>query len=99
MGFPQAVQKYFWDTNASELDAKKHQWYIIGRILEYGDLEAAKWLLQTYSKGSIKEVLRTARAISRKSGKFWASFLRIPSSDLLCLKKSFRQLQESHWRA
>jgi len=97
MSFPQAVRKYFWDTDASQLDVKKHQRYIIGRILEHGDLEAARWLLQAYSKENIQEVLRSTRAVSPRSGKFWASFFHIPPSDLLCLKKSFRQLQESHW--
>lgn len=99
MDFPQAVRKYFWDTDTSRLDAKKHQRYIIGRILEYGDLEAAQWLLQAYSQEEIQEVLRGTRAVSPRSGKFWALFFHIPFSDLLCLKKSYRQLQKSHWNA
>lgn len=94
---PMEAQKYFWDANISQIDTNTHKEYIVSRILEYGDPDAARWLFRTYPKKDIVTVLKKSRSLSVKSGMFWALFLQISPNDLLCLKKSFRQLQKSHW--
>ena len=70
-------QSLFWDTNPKKIDKKKNARYIIERILEFGDLNEAKWLFKKYSKNKIKKVVDLPRAqISKKSKSLWSLILK-----------------------
>jgi len=72
---PSNLQKYFWDTDPTKIDAKKHKQYILERLLEIGDNKAANWLQKTFSKEDIIETIRKSRKISPKSANFWSLIL------------------------
>ncbi|MBU1089411.1 hypothetical protein KKF38_01285 [Patescibacteria group bacterium] len=65
------LQKYFWDTDFSLLDSKKHEKYIAERILELGDEKAARWLMKEYPASRLKKISANSRQISPKSKIFW----------------------------
>ena len=52
-----SVAKYFWDVNVETLDIKRHKRYIITRLLNYGTLADWRWLMHTYGKKHIAEIL------------------------------------------
>lgn len=97
MKLPASFKKYFWDVRFKGLDPQQHQRYIADRILEYGNIEAAQWLLAHFQKDVLKDTLQQSRTISPKSAYFWATFLRIPKTQLRCSQRSFQKLQSSHW--
>lgn len=64
---PGKLKKYFWDMDFKKLDAKKNSYFIIERILEYGDLAAVKWLIGSFNKTEIKRNILKSRRASSKS--------------------------------
>lgn len=89
-------RKLFWDVNF-ENDVKKNAPFIIGRILEYGDENDIKWMLENFKIFQIKQILSGKRDISLKSANYWASILGVPKSKILCLKTSYQKMRKSHW--
>ena len=82
---PQAVRPLFWDTNLDKFDPVSYPAYTIGRVLEYGDDKAIRWLRDTFSETQIVEVLRTERRLSRKSANFWALVYHVPAEEIAAL--------------
>lgn len=94
---PYFLKKYFWDVNFDSLDSKRDQLYIITRLLEYGDIEAIRWLIKTVKPGKIKEIILQSRQLSPKTVNFWKLFFNLDKSKIQCLKKSYQKMQSSHW--
>jgi len=94
---PYFLKKYFWDINFNSLDLKKNELYIITRLLEYGDIEAIRWLLKTVKASKIKETILRSRELSPKTVNFWTLFFNLDKSKIQCLKKSYQKVQSSHW--
>lgn len=88
------IKRLFWDVDRESVDAKKDQFYIISRIIDYGNLRDIKWMRGTYTDEEIKEVICKRRGISKKSVYFWAAYYKIPKEKIKCLQESFpRELQ------
>jgi len=68
---PKVFQKYFWDTNPARIDLKKHQTYVIERLLEYGDTHAYKWLKKKFPKNILSKIASKSRRISSRTKNFW----------------------------
>jgi hypothetical protein len=96
MKLPTFLEKYFWDTDLKNLDPTKHSFFIISRLLEFGDEKAISWLFKNFSKEAIKNSLKKAK-ISPKSLIFWSLFLNLRSNEISCLKRRLRQKQKNHW--
>jgi len=94
---PTFAQKYFWDVDAQKLDADKYATYIIERLLEWGNLPAARWLLQRYSRRKIIGVLKKTRALSRMSANFWAVYFSVPRNEIRCLSKRYPKQPNAGW--
>lgn len=94
---PQFLKPLFWDIDFEKLDVKKYPRYVIERILEYGDLKHVRWMFKTYPKRTIVETVKKSRQLSLKSANFWADYYHIPKDEVLCLTKSFREIQRSIW--
>ncbi|MBL7181090.1 MAG: hypothetical protein ABIK98_04480 [Pseudomonadota bacterium] len=82
--FPSSL---FWD--AGEIDAAEHAAYVIGRILDYGDMKDVRTLREIYPDEKIVETVRTRRNLLPKTGKYWAVKLRIPLEAVPCLRKYY----------
>lgn len=94
---PAFLSKYFWDINFKKLDSKKYPYYIIERILEYGDEKAVKWMMDNFKKTQIKETLIKKRGVSRKSAVYWALIFNIPKEKILCLNKHYQNSFKKTW--
>ncbi len=95
---PQFLKRYFWDTDFQKLDKKKHSWFIIERILEYGDEKAVKWMEDNFRKNEIKKVLLKSKNLSLRSANFWQFIFNLNRNRILCLKKSFQKRQKLIWK-
>lgn len=91
---PAKFAGYFWDTEIGKIDLKNHRDYVIERVLEYGSVEAWKWLKKQYTEEEIVQVLKTSRRISLRSGKFFARYYKLDPQELLCIRKPFTNKQD-----
>ncbi len=87
---PPHIKRLFWDTDKDRVDVGKHRFYIIKRIMDYGNLEGVRWMMRNYTPEEITEVVRKSRGISRKSAYFWSAYYQIPLEEIECLKASSR---------
>ena len=74
-GVPKSFKRFFWETDFSKVDPKKHQTYIIERLMEYGDTKAYRWLVKNFAKPEIKNVAANSRRINPKTKKFWQAII------------------------
>lgn len=91
---PINLKKYFWEVDTNKLDFKKYPEYTAGRILEYGDIKANRWLLKHIDKKIIRKVLLKSRDLSLQSRVFWSLFFNIPKQ---CLRKFYQAKQKNLW--
>ncbi|MEM5811848.1 MAG: hypothetical protein QXG91_03885 [Candidatus Aenigmatarchaeota archaeon] len=70
MKIPKLFKKYFWEVDLRDINLKKHQAYIIERLLEYGDEKAFKWLLKNFDLKEVLEIARKSKKISPKTKNF-----------------------------
>lgn len=68
---PERFSPLFWDTNISKIHIKRNARYIIERVLEFGNMDAVKWLQKVYTLQTIIDVLNMSRIITEKSHNFW----------------------------
>ena len=97
MKLPLSFKKYFWNVDFSELNLEENSFFIITRILEYGDIKSLCWLFRHTNRGQIEEVIMKSRELSPKTANFWSLFLNLDKNKILCLKKSYQKMQKSHW--
>ena len=76
---PKKFEWIFWSYNLNSLDILKDKNLIITQILNHGDWEAVKWVLNTYSLKELKEVLKNpSRGMWMKDVlNFWLKILKI----------------------
>lgn len=91
------LKKYFWETDADKIDIQKDAPYIIGRVLEYGDPDALRWIFRIFGRPRIKKIILTRRGFSPKTANFWRLFFNLNKNKVLCLRKSYQKTQKSHW--
>ncbi len=93
---PNRFKKFFWDVKFQDLDIKKHKFFIIERLLEYGDMSSIKWLLENIDKKDIRKVVCTSRRLGKKTIAFWKVYLNIKDSQI-CTRKRFIQIPNELW--
>ena len=94
---PAQIKKYFWDVKIDKLNPAEYPYFVIGRILEYGDEDAVKWMTRKFQKSVITKTLLENRNISRKSAEYWAVTLGLPKNKIRCLKEFYQKRQKVHW--
>ena len=86
---PRRLDKFFWDVYPGRIDLDQHSEYVIARLLEHGDLGAIQWVMKSYSKEEIANVVKQSRQLSRKTANFWRLRLAIPRSTVYALKRPY----------
>lgn len=94
---PKSLHRYFWDIEAAKLNPQRRPQYVIQRLLEMSDVKAVRWVRGNFSEEQIKETVKKRRGFSPKTASFWASFLKIPSKEVVCLQKPYLAQRRSHW--
>ena len=89
---PDSFKSYFWDVNFDSLNLKQNKSFILKRLLDRGDTQALTWLKGNYNIEEIGELLLSTRDISAKTANFWADFLQLDRSKVLCLQKPYTRI-------
>jgi len=74
---PEEFRKYFWDVDYDDLSLKKYPKFIAERIMNYGDLDAVKWLQSVLDREFIRSVVMNSRNLNPKSKNYWELVLNI----------------------
>ena len=95
---PSFLTDLFWDTDVTTLCAS--DLIVIERVLEYGDLDAVRWLLHTLPKKDIVSfiVTRGVKRLSPRSRNFWCEHFGVPYESGSSSKKAAGALGETSWR-
>lgn len=88
-------QHLFWDIDKNKLDSEKHKSLIIERVMNRGNLNDLKILLQTYDNDTIKREIINAGYLDKKTLNWAALFFNLKKSDFKCYKKM--QSNQVHW--
>ncbi|MGB2762177.1 MAG: hypothetical protein WBC21_01400 [Minisyncoccales bacterium] len=94
---PKFLSKYFWDIDFNRFTKDKYPYFVIERILEFGDESAIRWLKENFNETQIKQALFRKRGFSQKSANYWALIFDIPKEKILCLQKSYQKLKKIYW--
>jgi hypothetical protein len=94
---PKFLKKYFWDIDFEKLDVEKYRFYVIKRILNYGDEKAILWMNKHFHRDEQIKALCTTRDISPQSANFWALILGIPKRKVKCLQKHYSAIRKQFW--
>ncbi len=73
---PEEFRVYFWDCDFDKLDANAYKFYVIERIMKYGNSDSIQWLLKNYENLEIKEVLEKSRELDPKTKNFWNIYFK-----------------------
>lgn len=83
----------FWDINNTKLNPQFNKQFIICRVLDRGDIESVKIIINFYDKQSIKDSLINARFIEKKTIAFFANYFNIKPTDF----KSWKSDSNIQW--
>ena len=74
---PESLRPFFWDVDFEELCVDDSSYFIISRLMEFGDEVALQFLMRTYSWEDFRRTIKTSRSLSRRSRIFWALLLDV----------------------
>lgn len=94
---PPSLYQFFWDVNPAKVNPSEKPYYVINRLLDKGNVEAARWVLANFPKETIRETFRKLRDFSPWNGRFWARYCHIPEEEVLCLHPSYLTMRRMHW--
>jgi hypothetical protein len=72
---PQTLKKYFWDCDFKDLSMDKYAFFIAERILNFGNMDSLKWLLDRIDRDFLKEVVKKSRNLDNKTRNYWEMML------------------------
>ena len=94
---PKFLKQYFWDIDFEKLDVDKHPFYVISRILNYGNKKAIQWMNGCFSRSEQIQTLCVRRDISPRSANFWAVVLGVPRERVKCLQGPYLKTRRQLW--
>jgi len=62
MKVPRWFQKLYWWGNSSKIDSKYNQRVVVTQVINRGDLNQWRWLVQTYGKDELRDLVRNIPA-------------------------------------
>ena len=94
---PSYLYRYFWDVDAKKLDPQNKPYFIIGRLLDKGDVRAARWVKRNYKDELVSETLQKYRDFSLRSASFWALIYQVPMDKVKCWQQPYLSMCKTHW--
>jgi hypothetical protein len=92
MEIPEYIKMVLWDVDTEELDLQKHWFFVIERIMDYGNENDVQWMLGTFSKEQLIEVVKKSRNLNRKTANFWALWFGIDREEIRCFKNTYQKI-------
>ena len=74
-----------------------HPYFVINRLLDKGDIEAARWVIRNFPKKVIIATLQNIKDFSPWNGTFWARMLGISRKEVKCLQEPYLTVRRQFW--
>lgn len=68
---PKRTSKYFWDCDFKSLNWEQYSFFIAERILNFGDVDSVKWLVDLAGRRFLVRVAKKSRSLDAKTKNFW----------------------------
>lgn len=94
---PKRLYRFFWDTDTTKVNPRTHPDYVINRLLDKGDLAAARWVVKNFSKEKIIDAFRNTRDASFKTVNFWSKYLNFSPLEAKCMQAPYRAMRKQVW--
>lgn len=82
----------FWDVDINKTDFKQQASFIVGRVLESGDLGDYKIIRGIYGEEMLKAVAREHKFNRARDVNFWSLIFGIAKENFLCTRKPSLQV-------
>ncbi|MEK7617665.1 MAG: hypothetical protein AAB410_00805 [Patescibacteria group bacterium] len=69
-------QSLFWDIRSPVLNPIQYKYYIVERILDYGDDREIKWMWNYYPKNLIHKIAKNARVLRPQTRPLWMALTK-----------------------
>ncbi|MEK7592893.1 MAG: hypothetical protein AAB508_05915 [Patescibacteria group bacterium] len=79
---PKELEHFFWDVKAEEVNPSKHPHYVINRLLDKGDINAARWVIRSFSRKTIVYSLKHGAPMLAINASFWRNYLGISPKEM-----------------
>lgn len=76
-----------WGAKVESLDLKEDSFLIIERLLEHGGDKQVEFVLETYDRDTISEVIRNSAYLSAKTVNYWCLYLNIKKEETRCFTR------------
>lgn len=76
----------FWDIDPDKLVIEKDIQFIVGRVLDYGNLKEWKFIKQLYGELKVVDIAKEHIFSDPRSANFWALIFSIPANQLKCTR-------------
>ena len=76
----------FWDVDKTKLNPDLNKQFIICRVMDRGDIEAVKIVLNYYDSQTVKETLTNARFIEKNTITFFSNYFDLSPTDFKAWK-------------
>ena len=81
------IKRLFWDHRLKKSDLEKYPTWVVERVIEYGDMEDIRLLINYFGKNAFLRHVANCRFGSPKTEKFWKVVLN--KENIVCMKKPF----------
>lgn len=88
-------KELFWDFDINKINPQTHKRIITERVLTLGNLDEFFFLLDTYDKQTLVEVILQIGYLDPKTLSFVVSFFKIDKNQLKCYTP--KQSMAQHW--
>lgn len=68
MKVPKWFQKLYWWGNSAKIDAQDNQRLVVAQVINRGSWDQWKWLVKTYGKSGLREIIENIPASEFRSG-------------------------------
>lgn len=87
----------FWDVDTNTFDLEKHKVFLIGRVLELGQIGDWKHLKSYYGLEIIRDVALHLRSLDPVTLSFVSTIFNIDKSEFRCYKQ--KQSVQNYWNS
>lgn len=88
----------FWDVNIDNLDPEKNAQFIVGRVLDFGNLKEWQMIKEYYGRSEIKKMAKNHVFFNQRNANFWSIILKIPLKELKCTRRPSLQTPKAFLR-
>jgi len=89
------LRRLFWDRSLSADDLERHPRWVVGRIVEYGDIADVRFLAGVMGVKRFLQLTESVRFSSRRAERFWELIRTMEG--IACTRKRSRPEAESFW--